>query len=81
MIEKVNGQLIGSAKKQSVTAKKLSNQITEISQFDYVKIQLYEEQLNAIYIKRRDKALSTVLPILGGAAVVVGLLFLIVFGI
>jgi len=79
-LEKENEQIYGIVKKKSRTASILSNQITEIGVYNYdnVKILLKEEQFKEIYIKKRDKTLSTVIPIVIGVAVTIGILGLIV---
>ena len=73
-LEKNNGQYYGITKSNSTTAKLLSDQITYQDEFNYVKILLNDEQLRDVYVKKHDKALSTIVSILVPVIIIYGIL-------
>jgi len=72
-LEKKDGMIYGIVKNNSKTASTLSNQITEVGVYSNndVKILMKEGQFEKVYIKGRDKTLSTILNV-GIPLVVVG---------
>ena len=80
-LENINNAYYGIAHKNSKTAKKLSDQITNEDEFNYVKILLKEEQLNRVYLKMRNKTLSIILPYAIGIVIIGGLLYIGASGI
>ena len=73
-LEHKDGVYYGIAKKESATAKNLSNQILYQDDFNYVKISLTDVQFKQIYVKKHDKTLSTIVTILVPVTIIGGLL-------